>query len=141
LARRSVDDVAAEVVKRVNERDGAGLHGLYGERMGAKFPTLDFVRSTSGKKSVVLFDYVIRSVLDGTCHPGGRAKRVRQVKRTSEPFVFRIRECEIEPFLSPRGFTAVRDVGADYLSDQYLRGERRTRYVKPWWRAVHAEVA
>jgi hypothetical protein len=37
-APRSVDEVAAEVVKRINDRDGAGLLGLYGERMRAKFP-------------------------------------------------------------------------------------------------------
>jgi hypothetical protein len=43
---RAVEDVAAEVVKRVNERDGAGVYALYGEGMRARFPeesTLRFV--------------------------------------------------------------------------------------------------
>jgi O-methyltransferase involved in polyketide biosynthesis len=98
------------------------------------------VRSNSGEKSVVLFDYVIRSVLDGTCQLRGARNEFAKMKRTSEPFVFGIREGEVEPFLSARGFTAVRDVGADYLADRYLHGDRKTRYVKPWWRIVHAEL-
>jgi murein DD-endopeptidase MepM/ murein hydrolase activator NlpD len=38
VASAAVDEVAAEVVKRVNERDAVGVHALYGKRMQARFP-------------------------------------------------------------------------------------------------------
>jgi hypothetical protein len=34
---RSIVEVAGEVVRRINERDGAGIHSLYGDRMRARF--------------------------------------------------------------------------------------------------------
>jgi methyltransferase (TIGR00027 family) len=102
--------------------------------------TLNFIRTSSGPKSTVLFDYVLRTVLDGTCALRGARNEFEKMKRTSEPFVFGIEDNGIEAFLSKRGFVAVRDVGADDLTDRYLRGERHDRYVKPWWRIVHAEV-
>jgi hypothetical protein len=63
------------------------------------------------------------------------------MSRTSEPFVFGVGEGAIGAFLAARGFRDVRDVGADDLRGRYLVGERADRYVKPWWRIVHASVA
>jgi methyltransferase (TIGR00027 family) len=102
--------------------------------------TLGFIRGNSGPKSRVLFDYVLAGVLDGSCTMRGAQNEVDKMKRTSEPFVFGIAEAGVEPFLTARGFEQVRDVGADDLGARYLRGERKTRYIKPWWRIAHAEV-
>ena len=102
--------------------------------------TLDFIRSSSAPGSRVVFDYVLRAALEGTCELRGARNEVERMKRTDEPFVFGIDADEIEPFLAARGFGAVRDVGADELAQRYLHGARATRYVKPWWRIVHAEV-
>jgi O-methyltransferase involved in polyketide biosynthesis len=71
----------------------------------------------------------------------GAREEHAKMKRTSEPFVFGIEEGGIESFLAARGFADVRDVGAKELCARYLRGDRRNRYVKPWWRIVHAAVA
>jgi len=103
--------------------------------------TLQFIRANSGRQSRVLFDYVLQSVLDGTCTLRGARNERDKMATTSEPFVFGIDEARIESFLTGRGFTAVHDVGADDLRSRYLKGERASRYVKPWWRIVHAQVA
>jgi methyltransferase (TIGR00027 family) len=102
--------------------------------------TLGFIRSNSGHGSTVLFDYVLRSAVAGSCDLRGARNEVEKMKRTNEPFVFGIDADEIRWFLSSRGFACVHDVGADELRDRYLHGERRDRYVKPWWRIVYAEV-
>ncbi len=102
--------------------------------------TLAFVRSSSGPGSKLIFDYVLRAALEGTCELRGARNEVERMKRTDEPFVFGIDAAEIAPFLSARGFTAVHDAGADELAQRYLHGGRADRYVKPWWRIVHAEV-
>lgn len=99
--------------------------------------TLRFIRSRSGAQSVVLFDYILKSVLDGTCALRGAASEHEKMKATSEPFVFGIADGAIESFLSRRGFADIRDVGADMLRDRYLPAGRDA-YVKPWWRIVHA---
>jgi methyltransferase (TIGR00027 family) len=102
--------------------------------------TLRFVRARSASGSVLLFDYILRSVLDGTCTARGAQTERDRMKATSEPFVFGIDEDEIEEFLSARGFCHVRDAGGDALRTRYLRGDRDA-YVKPWWRIVHASVS
>jgi murein DD-endopeptidase MepM/ murein hydrolase activator NlpD len=48
---RSLDGVVAEVVRRVNEGDGGGVHALYGDQMRASFPedsTRRFVAAVAG---------------------------------------------------------------------------------------------
>ena len=102
--------------------------------------TLELIRSTSGPGSSVVFDYVLRAAIDGACALRGARNEVDRMKQTDEPFVFGIDADEIVPFLTARGFTAVRDAGADELTRRYLHGARARRYVKPWWRIVHADV-
>ena len=102
--------------------------------------TLELVRSSSAPGSKIIFDYVLRAALEGTCELRGARNEVERMKRTDEPFVSGIDAAEIEPFLAARGFRAVHDAGADELAQRYLHGRRADRYVKPWWRIVHAEV-
>lgn len=63
--------------------------------------------------SAILFDYVIASLLDGTCDMRGARNEFDKMSRGSEPLTFGIAQGEVEPFLRARGF---RDVG---------RGRRR----------------
>jgi methyltransferase (TIGR00027 family) len=102
--------------------------------------TLGFIRSKSARGSVVLFDYILRGVLDGTCELRGARNEHDRMKRTNEPFVFGIDEGQIDAFLSARGFRDACDIGGGALQERYLRGPRDA-YVKPWWHIVHAAVA
>jgi methyltransferase (TIGR00027 family) len=101
--------------------------------------TLRFVRTTSAPGSAVVFDYILQSVLDGTCTMRGALRERDRMRSTSEPFVFGIAERDITDYLGARGFTDVHDIGGEQLAARYLRG--RDAYVKPWWRIAHATVA
>ena len=102
--------------------------------------TLRFLASTCGPGSRLIFDYLVDSVIDGTCDYRGAATEYARMKETPEPFVFGIAPEDIEAFLSARGFGDVRDIGGDDLRDRCFPTGRRDAYVKPWWRIVHATV-
>jgi methyltransferase (TIGR00027 family) len=99
---------------------------------------LRFVASSSGPGSVILFDYILQSVVDGTCEMPGASTEFTKMQRTSEPLVSGFAEGQIGPYLEARGFDDVVDIGADGLKRRYFDGAASTRYVKPWWRIVHA---
>ena len=98
--------------------------------------TLRFIAGSSAPGSALIFDYVIRSVIDGSCDLNGARSEYEKMKTTSEPFVFGIDEGQVESFLMTRGFTDVKDAGAELA--RFLPESRRARYVKPWWRIVRA---
>jgi methyltransferase (TIGR00027 family) len=108
--------------------------------IGAIDEVLQFIRSSGAPGSVVLFDYILQSVVDGSCPMAGARKEFEKMRRTSEPLVFGIAEGGIQAFLSARGFRDVVDAGAPELKSRYFTGSRHTRYIKPWWRIVHAAV-
>jgi methyltransferase (TIGR00027 family) len=102
--------------------------------------TLRFISSNRAHGTVVIFDYVLESVVAGTCAMRGARNEHDKMSATSEPFVFGIDAERIEAFLAERGFMDMADVGADELSQSFMRGERVSRYIKPWWRIVRATV-
>lgn len=101
--------------------------------------TLRFVVGRSAPGSRLIFDYVLRSVLDGRCELRGAATELARMKATAEPFTFGIAAESIADFLGARGFDDVRDAGGDELKVTFPRG-RRAAYVKPWWRIADARV-
>jgi methyltransferase (TIGR00027 family) len=102
--------------------------------------TLRFIASNRAQGSVVIFDYILESVVTGTCTLRGAQNEREKMSATSEPFVFGIAAEQIEAFLSARGFRDIIDVGAEQLSERFMRGDRASRYIKPWWRIAHATV-
>jgi methyltransferase (TIGR00027 family) len=138
-------DLLAEALERAGFRAGVRSIVLWEGTVpylsaAAVDETLRFVASTCSKGSRLIFDYVVSSVIDGTCDYRGAANEHARMKRTPEPFVFGIAPENIEAFLSARGFSDVRDVGGDELRDRCFPVSRRTAYVKPWWRIVQATV-
>jgi methyltransferase (TIGR00027 family) len=102
--------------------------------------TLDWIRGASAPGSRLIFDYVLSSVLDDTCTMRGARNERARMQRTPEPFVFGLDPARIGVFLADHGLVDAIDVGGDALGARYLTGARRGRYVKPWWRIVHARV-
>jgi methyltransferase (TIGR00027 family) len=100
---------------------------------------LQFILSSGGFGSAVLFDYIVKSLLDGTCDMRGARNEFEKMSRSAEPFTFGIVEGEAPLFLAARGFRDVVDVGAAELKARYF-GKQRDRYIKPWWRMAHATV-
>jgi methyltransferase (TIGR00027 family) len=104
--------------------------------------TLEFVRSCSAPGSVVMFDYILRSVVEGSCTLRGAQNEADKMRKTDEPLIFGIPDGQVPAFLSARGFRGVIDIGAEELKQSYFTatGSER-RYVKPWWRIARAVVA
>lgn len=98
---------------------------------------LGFIRTRSGPGSVVLFDYIVKSAVDGTCTMRGAENELARMRQTSEPLTFGIADGAVEPYLQAHGFADVVDVGAEELKGRYFAGHME-RYVKPWWRIVAA---
>ena len=100
---------------------------------------LQFILSSSGPGSAVLFDYIVKDLLDGTCEMRGARNELYKMSRGAEPLTFGIVEGAAPSFLATRGFCDAVDTGSAELKAKYF-GEYQDRYVKPWWRMVHATV-
>lgn len=102
--------------------------------------TLAFMARRSGKDSSVIFDYILKSVVDGTCRFEEAEKWRRTVERMGEPYAFGIEEGTIGEFLSQRGFHLVKDVDTDFLKSTYIEAIDPNRRVPRHYRVVHATV-
>lgn len=100
---------------------------------------LKFVLSSSSHGSAILFDYVVKSLIDGTCDMRGARNEFEKMSRSAEPLTFGIAEGQAAAFLSARGFCDVVDAGSPQLKERYF-GNYPNRYIKPWWRLVYAAV-
>jgi methyltransferase (TIGR00027 family) len=101
---------------------------------------LRFVTAGAAPGSMILFDYVLRSVVQGTCTLRGATNEFARMSSTSEPLTFGIDESQAPNFLASRGFRNVVDVGAQELTSRYFDPHGQHRYVKPWWRMISGEV-
>ena len=86
--------------------------------------TLAFVSSNSGQGSSIVFDYILKSVVDGTCKLESAMNECMKMSRTSEPFTSGLEEDKIDSFLQKRGFQNIKDVGSDYLKSMYFKNLR-----------------
>jgi methyltransferase (TIGR00027 family) len=102
---------------------------------------LGFVTGSAAPGSAILFDYILRSVPQGTCTLRGASNEFAKMSRGSEPLTFGIDEGQAPAFLTSRGFHNVVDVGSQELTSRYFDPRGRHRYVKPWWRMISGEVA
>ncbi len=101
---------------------------------------LGFVMASAAAGSAIVFDYILRSVVEGTCTLRGAANEFAKMSRTSEPLTFGIDEGQAPAFLASRGFQNVDDVGAQELISRYFDPHGKHRYIKPWWRMISGEV-
>ena len=75
--------------------------------------TLDFIRKNSG--NTVAFNYIYKSVVDGTCEYYGAKEVVKAASKSNEPYQFGIEEGKIGKFLNDRGFEVVSHHTAEKL--------------------------
>ncbi|MGB7162357.1 MAG: SAM-dependent methyltransferase [Mycobacterium sp.] len=101
---------------------------------------LGFVTASAPAGSAIVFDYILRSVVQGTCTLRGAANEFAKMSHTSEPLSFGIDEGQAPAFLASRGFQNVVDVGAQELTSRYFDPHGEQRYIKPWWRIISGEV-
>jgi len=80
--------------------------------------TLDFISKNS--ESTVAFNYIYKSVVDGTCDQSGAKEIVKATSESKEPYQFGIEEGKINQFLNDRGFEVVSHYTAEDLEKKYL---------------------
>lgn len=103
--------------------------------------TLSFMAQRSGPSSSIIFDYILKSVVDGTCEFEEAEKWRRVCKNIlGEPYTFGIEAGIIGEFLSTRGFHQVGDIGADFLKSTYFKAVDQHREMPRHYRVVHATV-
>jgi methyltransferase (TIGR00027 family) len=85
--------------------------------------TLDFVARNSGKGSSIIFNYMLHSVVNGTCRRENADKMRQAYVKRGEPLVFGIPEGTVGEFLTRRGFRDVRDVDGEFLKRVYFHGK------------------
>ncbi len=102
--------------------------------------TLSFVARNSGKGSSIIFNYMFKSVVDGTCELEEAKKIAKSYERRGEPLCFGIEEGTIDKFLSKRGFYQVKNVTGDFFKGAYFKGKNQNRNVCCLCGFVHATV-
>jgi methyltransferase (TIGR00027 family) len=111
--------------------------------------TLHFVARNSGPGSSIIFSYILKSVVDGTCQLEG-AREIRKAfsrggiadfrSDRGDRLIFGIEEGTIEAFLSERGFQQIKDISGDYYEAEYFIGPNRNRKGCCLCRVVYATV-
>ena len=89
-----------------------------------------------------MFDYVPRSMIDGTRDYYGAQQTRAFLARLGEPYTFGIDDGTIGQFLSQRGFLVESDIGPKELEEDYLirsDGQLHGRVVG-FIRIIHAVV-
>ena len=106
--------------------------------------TLSFVAGYSGPGSSLIFDYMYKSLLDGTEKHG----EVISMRRNwlysgyfGEVLTFGVEEGRIEDYLRERGFQQIHDVNHEELERMYFTGENRSRRVASGYSIVSAIIA
>ena len=111
--------------------------------------TLHFVAKNSGPGSSIIFNYILKSVVDGTC----QVEKAGEIRRAfsrggladfrsnrGDRLLFGIEEGTIETFLSERGFYQIKDISGDYYEAEYFKGPNSNRKGCCLCRVVYAMV-
>jgi methyltransferase (TIGR00027 family) len=88
---------------------------------------LQSIRDCSSSGSSLAFDYIVESMIRGTCDRYGARQVASRVASAGEAFRFGIDDHEIESFLGDRGFQVTRHLTAEDLEATYLAGDGRPR--------------
>jgi len=103
--------------------------------------TLAFVAGNSGKGSYIIFNYVFKSVIDGTNSTKEASRWRVALEHRGEPAVFGIEEGTIERFLSQRGFCEIETVDCDLYKGFYFNSNaNQNRRLLSFMPTVHAKV-
>jgi methyltransferase (TIGR00027 family) len=101
---------------------------------------LSFISKNSGRDSAILFDYYLKSVVDGTSQLEVGRNIHNHLKQVGEPLKFGIEEGMTEEFLQERGFSQVCNVNGEDYKKMYFQGVNKDRSVCSLILFAHAVV-
>jgi O-methyltransferase involved in polyketide biosynthesis len=90
--------------------------------------TLEFIRTSTAKESIVAFDYIYTSVLRRENKLYGEKEIFERVSKAGEGWTFGIEDGEIEDFLAQRGFSMVSHYAPFDLQSRYLTADDGTTF-------------
>ena len=126
------EDIAGALTGEGYRRDRKSLFLMEGITMYLSWQAVDatlaFIRENSAPGSLVVFDYVLASVLRRENRLYGEAAIQKTVFKSGEKWIFGIEAGEIETFLSARGLSLVGHYTPEELQDKYLTAEDGTVY-------------
>jgi methyltransferase (TIGR00027 family) len=105
--------------------------------------TFDFIRANSAPGSVVVYDYVLKQVIQGDTKRYYAATYLAYaVERQGEPYIFGWTPVEAATWAKQRGFRLVEDVGDKELTRRHLTGSdgKPDGRVIDWHRLIEARV-
>ncbi|HVO67890.1 MAG TPA: SAM-dependent methyltransferase [Syntrophales bacterium] len=82
--------------------------------------TLQFIADHSAPGSSVVFDYLLRPVIEGDFRYYGASMAVGWVTIMGEPYIFGIHDGEVESFINQKGLSLISDLGPPELTQKYL---------------------
>jgi len=91
--------------------------------------------------SVVVFDHILPSVVDGSCRLEGARAHHRYCARRGEPVLFGIEPDRLAGYLRDVGLRLLDDVGGDELKARYTRQSPREIKIYSFLRIARAAVA
>jgi O-methyltransferase involved in polyketide biosynthesis len=80
---------------------------------------LEFVANNSPSTSLIIFDYAIRSFIEGNYSTYGSRKLAGTWKKIGEPGLSGIEDGETDRFLNERGLRIISDLGSEELEQIY----------------------
>lgn len=108
---------------------------------GAVTAILSFIVHHSGHGSMILFDYLPESVVDGTCTVGVGRNMGARAAEYGEPFRFGVPDGTIRSFLEDLGYTRVHHLTCTDLTLRYFTGNNTCREVCDLFSFVSAEIS
>jgi len=101
--------------------------------------TMAFVVENSGEGSSIIFDYILKSVVDKSCELEIANKWKEYLARSGEQATFGIAEGELEDRLVRRGFCRIESVDDEFVR-KYFTEVNRKQATLPFFRFAHATV-
>ncbi len=105
--------------------------------------TLDFIRGNSAPGSRVVYDYLLREVVEGRFEDHFAARYITEaVAKRGEPFVTGWTPAEAAAFVKKHGLVVVEDVGEKELVERYMTGSdgNPDGRLLDWQRIIEATV-
>lgn len=98
------------------------------------------VSGNSRKGSSIVFEYLFKSMIDGSSHSKIAGKVLKFQARKGEPFIFGLPETNPGAEILSKGFSKVENVNATELQSMFFSGMARGNKINPFWGIIHAIV-
>lgn len=101
--------------------------------------TLEFI-SKASSGSIVVFTYILKSVIDGTSDIMGANELINLLKAGDQTWRFGLKPSDISDFIKQYNLELIEDVGASYYQENYLKPIKRKLDVSPIERIIYAKI-